>query len=61
VIIYGKRLGHATVVSFDGLPATITFNSNGRIRAVVPTGATSGPISVVTTGGTATVAGFLVL
>ncbi|HVA02582.1 MAG TPA: hypothetical protein VMU64_02445 [Acidimicrobiales bacterium] len=60
VVIVGKRLAHATSVSFDGLRATITFNSSTRIKAVVPIGATTGPISVVTAGGSVTVSGFVV-
>ena len=60
VVIVGKRLAHARSVAFDGLPATITFNSATRIRAVVPIGATTGPISVVTAGGSVTVSGFVV-
>jgi hypothetical protein len=60
VMIVGKRLSHATAVAFDGIQATITSNSSTRIRAVVPTGATSGPICVVTDSGSATVSGFVV-
>ena len=60
VVIFGKRLSNATSVAFDGIPATITSNSSTRIRAVVPIGATTGPISVVTVGGSATVSGFVV-
>jgi hypothetical protein len=60
VVIFGKRLSHATAVAFDGIPATITSNTSTRIRAVVPAGATSGPISVVTDTGSATVSGFVV-
>jgi hypothetical protein len=60
VTIVGKRLQHATAVSFDGIAATISSNSPSRIRAVVPTGATSGSISVVTPNGSSTVAGFVV-
>ncbi len=60
VIIVGKRLQHATAVAFDGIRATITLNTATRIRVVVPAGATSGPISVVTTSGSATVSGFVV-
>src|ERR1019366_10350594 len=57
VVIVGKRLSHATAVAFDGIQATITSNSSTRIRAVVPAGATSGSISVITTSGSATVSG----
>jgi large repetitive protein len=60
VVIVGKRLGHATQVSFDGLSAAIRANGTTRIKAVVPAGATSGPITVTTPYGTATVFGFVV-
>ncbi len=60
VVIFGKRLSHATAVAFDGIPATITSNTSTHIRAVVPAGATSGPISVVTDAGSVTVSGFVV-
>jgi hypothetical protein len=60
VTIVGKRLRNATTVSFDGIVATIVSNSSSRIRAIVPGGATSGPISVVTPFGTATAQGFVV-
>jgi hypothetical protein len=60
VLIVGKRLGHAVAVAFDGLRATITSNSATKIYAVVPAGATTGPISVVTSTGSVTVQGFAV-
>lgn len=60
VVIVGKRLRHATAVAFDGIPATITSNTSTRIKAVVPSGATSGPISVITANGSATVSGYVV-
>ncbi len=60
VIIVGKRLQHAVAVTFDGLKAVISSNTSTKIRAVVPPGATSGPISVVTNNGYATVAGFII-
>jgi hypothetical protein len=60
VLIVGKRLAHAQAVAFDGLKATITSNSATKIFAVVPAGATTGPISVVTATGSVTVAGFVV-
>jgi hypothetical protein len=60
VLIVGKRLAHARAVAFDGLKATITSNSATKIFAVVPAGATTGPISVVTATGSVTVAGFVV-
>ena len=60
VIIMGKRLQKATTVTFDGIRATIRSNTSTHIRAVVPPGATSGPISVITPNGTSTVSGFTI-
>jgi hypothetical protein len=60
VIISGKRLQHATAVSFDGLKGVISSNTSTKIRVVVPAGATNGPISVVTARGYATVPGFVI-
>lgn len=60
VVITGKRLSHATAVAFDGVAATITADSSSRIKATVPVGATTGPISVVTPAGTASVQGFTI-
>jgi hypothetical protein len=60
VLIVGKRLAHAQAVAFDGLKGTITSNSATKIFVVVPAGATTGPISVVTVTGSVTVAGFVV-
>jgi hypothetical protein len=60
VIIMGRRLAHATAVTFDGIQATISANGSTKIKAVVPPGATSGPITVVTPYGSATVYGFVI-
>jgi hypothetical protein len=60
VLIVGKRLRNAVAVAFDGLKATITSNTGTKIYAVVPAGATTGPISVVTSTGSVTVEGFTV-
>jgi hypothetical protein len=60
VIISGKRLQHATAVTFDGLKGVISANTSTKIRVVVPAGATNGPISVVTANGYATVPGFVI-
>jgi hypothetical protein len=60
VTIVGRRLAHATAVSIDGLQAAIKANGSSKIKAVVPSGATSGPITVVTPYGSATVYGFIV-
>jgi uncharacterized repeat protein (TIGR03803 family) len=48
VIILGNELTGATSVSFNGTAATFTVVSGSEIRATVPTGATSGPLEVVT-------------
>ncbi|HXQ60419.1 MAG TPA: IPT/TIG domain-containing protein [Acidimicrobiales bacterium] len=60
VTIVGKRLAHATTVSIDGIPTAFIESGSTKINAVVPPGATSGPISVITPYGTATVQGFVV-
>ena len=44
----------ATAVTFNGSAATFTINSNVRITAIVPLGATDGPIGVTDPEGTAT-------
>ncbi len=54
VTITGTALGNATAVSFNGTAATITSNTDTQIVTPVPTGATTGTISVTTGGGTAT-------
>ncbi len=57
-MITGTNLAGATVVAFDGVAATeFTIDDPTQITAKVPTGATTGPISVTTPGGTATSAG----
>ena len=55
VTITGTKLSGATAVTFNGTPAT-TFNSvdDFTVTATVPTGATSGPITVMAAAGTAT-------
>ena len=54
VTISGTGLLQATKVTFNKTSATFTVNSDQQITATVPTGATSGKISVTTPGGTAT-------
>ena len=54
VTLTGTNLLGATAVEFNGLPAPrFEVVSGTSIDAVVPSGATSGPVSVVTPGGTA--------
>lgn len=59
VVITGTNLTGATAVSFNGTNApTYTVDSATQITVTVPSGATTGPISVTTPGGTATSASF---
>src|ERR1700722_17769037 len=52
VIILGNNLEGWTAVSFNGTAALFTVVSNSEITATVPTGATTGMISVTTSTGT---------
>jgi uncharacterized repeat protein (TIGR03803 family) len=54
VLILGAGLIGASSVTFNGAAASFTVESASAIRTNVPTGATSGPIQVVTPGGTLT-------
>jgi hypothetical protein len=54
VTITGLNLGGATAVKFHGTTAVIGTDAAKRITTTVPTGATTGTISVTTGGGTAT-------
>jgi IPT/TIG domain len=54
VTINGTNFTGATSVKFNGVSATFIVNSATKITATVPTGATTGRISVTTPGGTAT-------
>lgn len=58
VIITGTNFTGATTVSFNQVPdPTFVVNSATQITATVPSGATSGPISVTTPASSATSAG----
>jgi Zn-dependent metalloprotease len=57
VSINGTHLENATAVRFNGTAATIGINTSTFIQTVVPIGATTGALTVVTPGGTATSAG----
>src|SRR5206468_6412576 len=53
VTLTGSYLTGANVVAFNGTPAaTFTVDSDTQLRAVVPSGATTGPIRVTTPYGT---------
>jgi uncharacterized repeat protein (TIGR03803 family) len=52
VIILGNNLAGSTAVSFNHTAASFTVVSNTEITATVPTGATTGTISVTTPTGT---------
>jgi subtilisin-like proprotein convertase family protein len=54
VVIGGANLAGATAVRFNNLNAQFTGQSSSQLTAIVPAGATSGPISVVTPSGTGT-------
>jgi uncharacterized repeat protein (TIGR03803 family) len=54
VKITGTSFTGATSVKFNGVSATFKVNSDTQVTATVPTGATTGPISITTRGGTAT-------
>src|SRR6266513_2780163 len=53
VTISGTNFTGASAVLFNGTSASFTVNSATAITTTVPAGATSGPISVTTPGGTA--------
>ena len=54
VTITGRNLAHATQVAFNGAQATIVSDTATYVVAIVPPGATTGPIAVTTPAGTAT-------
>jgi uncharacterized repeat protein (TIGR03803 family) len=51
VIILGNNLEGATEVTFNGVDAIITGDSNTAIMTAVPTGATTGAVEVTTASG----------
>lgn len=54
VVITGTDFTGATAVTFNGTSASYTVNSGTQITATVPTGATTGPITVITPYGSTT-------
>ena len=52
IIIQGTNLTGATKVSFNGTEAAFTVVSSTEIKTTVPTGATTGSVTVVTPSGT---------
>ncbi|HEV8683150.1 MAG TPA: IPT/TIG domain-containing protein [Actinomycetota bacterium] len=54
VALLGANFTDATSVKFNGTNAAYTIDSDSEIHATVPSGATSGPISVTTPSGTGT-------
>jgi hypothetical protein len=52
--ILGGGLTGTSSVSFDGTPATFTVVSDTFLKAMVPSGATTGFVTVSTPGGTLT-------
>jgi uncharacterized repeat protein (TIGR01451 family) len=61
VTINGVSFLGATAVSFASLNASFSVSNNGKISAIVPNGAQSGPITVVAPGGTNTSTGSFLL
>jgi hypothetical protein len=53
LLIQGSHFIGTTAVKFNGVAASFNVLNTGNIQAVVPAGATSGPISVINAGGTA--------
>jgi hypothetical protein len=54
VTVAGSGFSGTTAVAFNGTAALFTVDSDAQIRATVPDGATSGPISVTNPAGTGT-------
>jgi uncharacterized repeat protein (TIGR03803 family) len=54
VLIWGANLLSTSAVQFNGVAATVVTNSgSSHVWATVPPGATTGPVTVTTPGGTA--------
>jgi hypothetical protein len=61
VLVLGDQLLGATQVVFNNTPASFFANSTTQLTATVPPGATTGPITVTTAGGTVVSAGNFVV
>jgi hypothetical protein len=61
VTLTGRRLSWVAIVRFGGVRADFGVVSDGRIEARVPATAVSGPVTVLSPGGTAGVEGFVVV
>ena len=61
VRVFGRRLARATSVLFNGTPATVTADRGRSLEALVPEGATTGPIMIVTAGGSVSTSGAFVI
>jgi cytochrome c peroxidase len=53
VTITGTNFAGAAAVSFNGVASAFTVSNSGTVSTTVPSGATSGPITVITLDGTA--------
>jgi hypothetical protein len=53
VTITGRKLANPVLVTFNGLPASVVTSSAEKLVVTVPTGATTGPIVVTTSTGSA--------
>ncbi len=57
VVLWGNYLLGATLVTFNGLPAgSVTLGSAQSVTVTVPTGATTGPVTITTANGSFTTA-----
>lgn len=61
VTITGINLSGATAIAFNGTAATVITDTATKITTKVPAGATTGPVTVKTKGGTATSSTFTVI
>ncbi len=56
VVLTGTGFNTTTGVLFNGIAASFVVNSSTRVTATVPPGASTGPLTLTTLGGTATAA-----